>query len=71
MSQFDPSGSGAAAATQLRRLLGKADLTAEAAATVLDLDAANVRAYVAAEKPVPRYLILALERIVAMRMGGR
>ena len=52
---------------RVRVLLGKADLSEEAAATVLDVDEADVRAYVAAEKPVPRYLILALERIVGMR----
>jgi len=52
-------------------LLGKADLTEEAAAAVLEVDEADIRAYVAAEKPVPRYVILALERIVDMRMDGR
>jgi len=55
----------------LRVLLGKADLTEEAAATVLELNEADIRAYVAAEKRVPRYVILALERIVDLRMDGR
>ena len=58
-------------AKRLRLLLSQADLTEAAAATVLELDEANMRAYVAAKKPVPRYVILALERIVDMRMDGR
>jgi plasmid maintenance system antidote protein VapI len=52
---------------RLRVLLGKADLSEQAAATVLELDEAEIRAYIAAERPVPRYVILALERIVDMR----
>lgn len=71
MSQSNPSPSGPRDAGGLRVLLGKADLTEEAAATVLEVDEADIRAYVAAEKPVPRYVILALERIVDMRMDGR
>ena len=58
-------------AKRLRLLLSQADLTEAAAATVLELDEANMHAYVAAKKPVPRYVILALERIVDMRMDGR
>lgn len=33
------------------------DLSEKAAATVLDMDEAEIRAFVTAEKPVPRYLI--------------
>jgi len=71
MSQSNPRSSGTRDAIGLRVLLGKADLTEEAAAAVLEVDEADIRAYVAAEKPVPRYVILALERIVDMRMDGR
>jgi len=67
MSQPDASRSGAPGATRLRVLLGKADLSEEAAATVLDVEAADMHAYVAAQKSVPRYVILALERVVDMR----
>jgi len=35
------------------------------------LSEADMRAYVAAAKPVPRYVVLALERIVDLRMDGR
>jgi hypothetical protein len=64
---MDASFSDPPHARRLRMLLGKADLSEEAAATVLDMDEADIRAYVASEKPVPRYVILALERIVGMR----
>ena len=69
MSQ--PDARPAALAKRVRLLLSQADLTEAAAATVLELDEANIRAYIAAKEPVPRYVILALERIVDMRMGGR
>jgi plasmid maintenance system antidote protein VapI len=71
VSQSNPRSPGPRDSRGLRVLLGKADLTEEAAATVLEVDEADIRAYVAAEKPVPRYVILALERIVDMRMDGR
>jgi len=71
MSQSNASTSSVLDARGLRVLLGKADLTEEAAATVLDLNEADIRAYVAAEMRVPRYVILALERIVDLRMDGR
>jgi len=67
MPQPDASSLGPPDAKRLRVLLGKADLSEEAAATVLDVDAADMRAYVAAKRSVPRYVILALERIVDMR----
>jgi hypothetical protein len=67
MSQTDTSSPGLPDAVRLRALLGKADLSEEAAATVLEVNEGHMRAYVAAKKPVPRYVILALERIVDMR----
>ena len=67
MSQSETSSSARLNATRLRALLGKADLSEKAAATVLDVDEADIRAYVSAEKPVPRHVILALERILDMR----
>jgi hypothetical protein len=66
MSPPDESKS-AVDAARLRALLGKADLSEQAAATVLEVDEADIGAYVAAHKPVPRYVILALERIADMR----
>jgi len=71
MSKSKASTAGALDGKGLRGLLGKADLTEEAAATVLELSEADMRAYVAAAKPVPRYVVLALERIVDLRMDGR
>ena len=71
MSKSNASTPDARGGKCLRVLLGKADLTEEAAAIVLELSEADIRAYVAAEKPVPRYVILALERIVDLRMDGR
>jgi len=59
--------SGPVDAARLRALLAKADLSEEAAATVLEVNEADLRTYVAAQKAVPRYVILALERIVDMR----
>jgi len=68
MTQSDTGGSGSSGAGRLLRvLLGKADLSEEAAATVLEMNVTEIRAYIAGEKPVPRYVILALERIVDMR----
>ena len=54
MSQSNASTSSVLDARGLRVLLGKADLTEEAAATVLELNEADIRAYVAAEMRVPR-----------------
>ena len=67
MPQSDTGDSGPFDATCLCALLGRADLSVEAAATVLEVNEADIRAYIAALKPVPRYVILALERIVDMR----
>jgi len=47
-------GSGSFDATRLRALLAKSDLSEEAAATVLEVNEADIRAYVAANKAVPR-----------------
>jgi len=54
MFQSDAMSSGPLDATRFRGLLGKADLTEEAAATVLEVHEADIRAYVAAKKPVRR-----------------
>ena len=64
MSRPDATTSGA---IRLCVLLGRADLSEEAAATVLEVDEADIHAYVAGDRTVPRYVILALERIVDMR----
>ena len=54
-------------AAHLRALLGKADLSKQAAATVLEIDEADMRAYSAGEKIVPRIVILRLERVMELR----
>jgi hypothetical protein len=71
MSRPDTGSSSPPNAKRLRVLLGQADITEEAAAIVLDVDEADIRAYVAGKQSVPRYVILAVERIVNMRMDGR
>ena len=71
MSDSNIAFGGPLDARGLRGLLGKADLTERAAATVLELNEADMRAYLAAERPVPRYVVLALERSVDLRMDGR
>jgi hypothetical protein len=67
MFEADASSPAPLDAMRLRVLLGRADLSEEAAATVLEVDQADMRAYVEGKKPAPRYVILALERIVDMR----
>jgi len=57
-------------AERLRILLGNADLSLQTAADVLEVDESDLRAYEAGEKPIPRYVLLALERIVDMRRRG-
>ncbi len=54
-------------AARLRTLLCRSDLTEEAAATVLEIDKADLRAYSGGEKPVPRIVILASERVADLR----
>jgi len=71
MSQPDTGSSSPPNAKRLRALLGQAVLTEEAAAIVLDVDEEDIPAYVAAKKSVPRYVILAPERIVDIRMDSR
>lgn len=67
MSSSEQKSSGATNAARLRALLGKADLSEEAAATVLEIDESEIRAYCSGDKPVPRIVILALQRVVDMR----
>jgi hypothetical protein len=58
MSQREAISSSPPDAVRLRALLSKADLSEGAAAIVLDLDEADIRAHVAPEKPLLRVVIL-------------
>ena len=54
-------------AIRVRSLLSRADLSEQAAAVVLELNETEMRAYCAGERPVPRVVILALERLADVR----
>jgi len=54
-------------AFRVRELLLQADLTEQAAARELEIDEGAVRRYCAGQEPVPRLVLLALERLVGMR----
>jgi len=57
-------------AWRVRELLGETDLTEEAAARALDISEAVLRRYRDGQEPVPRGVILALERLAGMRSKG-
>jgi plasmid maintenance system antidote protein VapI len=54
-------------AWRVRELLDQADLTEEAAARALEISEPTLRSYRDGKQPVPRNVILALERLVDMR----
>jgi hypothetical protein len=57
-------------AWRVRDLLGQTDLTEEAAARALDISKAILRRYRDGQEPVPRGVILALERLARTRTKG-
>jgi hypothetical protein len=57
-------------AWRIRELLGQTDLTEEAAARALDIGEASLRRYRDGQEPVPRDVILALERLARARKKG-
>ena len=52
---------------RIRELLDQAGLTEQTAARELAIDEETVQRYAAGKEPVPRVVILALERLVDMR----
>jgi hypothetical protein len=58
------------AADRVRQLLGQAGLGQREGARELDINERAMRGYCAGDK-VPRYVVLALERLVEMRRGIR
>lgn len=57
-------------ATIVRQLIATLGLSQRAAARELDLNERTMRRYCAAGEPVPRVVMLALERLVDMKRRG-